>query len=665
MADKKQKVDKELEDFRNIMDVPNSFEEGFTWSSFSGALFIALVMVPGALYMGLVAGEAVVGPAAQWVTIILFIEVAKRAHKQLKTAEIALLYFMASWAMAMPFSGLLWNQYYIQSEAAIGAGIAEGIPFWWAPDPSSSSYASRSFFTLDWLPVIGLVVFTAFFGQLKGLILGYGLFKVASDYEKLPFPMAPMQAMGITALAEDADTSAAENSEKSWRWRAFSIGGAIGLVWGAIFLLLPTLSGALTGTSIQIFEIPFTDLTPTTGSYLPAVATGIDWDLHNFVIGMVLPFWAVVGSFVGLMVTFILNPILYDNGTLHSWQEGENTIRTMFVNQMDFYFSFGIGIALAVFAAGLWQMFASIKRSRNKVKLQMEGVPKGLDIPKGRGDIPNWLIIAVYIVVTSIYVVVCAWLVDWHEGVIWAMILLGFVVTPMISYVTARLEGIAGQVVEIPYVREIALITSGYNGVAVWFLPIPIANYGVMTVFYRQFELLGLKFTSVWKAKFFLFPIILVFSIVFANFIWGLEEIPSSIYPHANVMWEQQALNLSIIHSSTLGEYSQFEEALNWEYISWGGGIGAILFALLTRLGAPVFLVYGVVRGLGQSMPHGLILQFVGAIVGRMYFKKKFGKMWLKYVMVVSTGFICGQGLISALGVGIVFLSKSVVKMPF
>ena len=239
MADKKQKVDKELEDFRNIMDVPNSFEEGFTWSSFSGALFIALVMVPGALYMGLVAGEAVVGPAAQWVTIILFIEVAKRAHKQLKTAEIALLYFMASWAMAMPFSGLLWNQYYIQSEAAIGAGIAEGIPFWWAPDPSSSSYASRSFFTLDWLPVIGLVVFTAFFGQLKGLILGYGLFKVASDYEKLPFPMAPMQAMGIMAMMQKALAFGAKAwAVAQWGLNAALNASPIGLVVLGVMALI-------------------------------------------------------------------------------------------------------------------------------------------------------------------------------------------------------------------------------------------------------------------------------------------------------------------------------------------------------------------------------------------------------------------------------------------
>ena len=39
------------------MSVPDSFEEGFRWSSLFGALFIALLMVPGALYMGLLGGR--------------------------------------------------------------------------------------------------------------------------------------------------------------------------------------------------------------------------------------------------------------------------------------------------------------------------------------------------------------------------------------------------------------------------------------------------------------------------------------------------------------------------------------------------------------------------------------------------------------------------------
>ena len=71
--------DKELQEFQSIMEVPSHFEEGFNFSSFLGTLFLAIVMVPGCLYMELVAGMGI-GPAAQWVTVILFVEVAKRAN---------------------------------------------------------------------------------------------------------------------------------------------------------------------------------------------------------------------------------------------------------------------------------------------------------------------------------------------------------------------------------------------------------------------------------------------------------------------------------------------------------------------------------------------------------------------------------------------------------
>ena len=71
------RVDKELLEFQQVMEVPSTFEEGFNWTALLGALFVALLMVPGAIYMGLLAG-ADIGAASQWVTVILFIEVAKR-----------------------------------------------------------------------------------------------------------------------------------------------------------------------------------------------------------------------------------------------------------------------------------------------------------------------------------------------------------------------------------------------------------------------------------------------------------------------------------------------------------------------------------------------------------------------------------------------------------
>lgn len=663
---KPKKVDAELEQFRSLMSVPSKFEEGFNWTSLLGAVFISLLMVPGTLYMGLIAGEGNIGPAAQWVTLILFLEVARRAQRSLSKAEMFVLFFMAGAVLSMPFSGLLWNQFYIRSEAATAFGIAEGLPHWFAPPPDSPSYAARSFLHPDWWGALGLIIFGFFFSQLANLVLGYGLFRLTSDIERLPFPMAPIQAQGILALAEEEEEESLQQGEGGWRWRVFSIGGALGLAFGAVYLLLPTVTGALTGTAIQIFPIPFSDFTQTTETWLPAVATGMAWDAGHLIIGMVLPFFAVVGSFIGLIVTMVLNPTLYYTGILTSWRPGDNTIQTMFNNNVDFYFSFGIGVALAIAAAGFYEVFKGL-RERAKAKTEVHNIAEAAadTMKKGRGDIPGWAIIVCYVFVTVAYIGVSGYLINWDKGVMAVLVFLGFIYTPLISYVTARLEGIAGQVVEVPMVREASLILSGYQGVAIWFLPLPIANYGQMTVFYRSCELTGTKFTSIWKSTIVLYPVILISSILFANFIWGLNPVPSAVYPFAQKMWELEAANRSIIFSSTLGEFSIFEQAFDWTYVAAGAGFGGALFAIMSFAGAPVFLVYGVVRGLGQSMPHILIPQMIGALLGRYYFRKKLGLKWQQYIPVVAAGFFCGQGLVATVGVGITFLSRAVIQLPY
>ncbi len=662
---RRKEPDKEVEEFRNLMLPPDQFEDGFNWTALIGAMFIGLIMVPGSIYMGLLAGEVNIGPAAQWVTVILFIEAARRAQKELKKAEIFILFFMAGVAMSMPFSGLLWNQFYIQSDAAKANGISPLIPSWFAPDPSSESYVKRTFFSADWLPVIGLIFFQTFFGQIKSMVLGYGLFRMTSDVERLPFPMAPVGAQGIMALAEDPND--AKTGQTSWRWRVFSIGGAIGLAFGILYLGVPTITDIISGRPVKLLEIPWTDTSPNTQHILPAVATGMSWDLGNLLVGFVLPYYAMVGTFIGLIVTLILNPLLYKYEILNTWIPGDNTVQTVFKNNVEFYLSFQIGISAAVAAAGIFQVVKAMRKHAEKRKRMLadqEDLRFG-EPPKGRGDIRPLFIFICYTLITVIYILVCGWLIDWHPGVMIVLVFFGFLYTPLISYVTARLEGMAGQVVEIPMVKELSFILSGYKGVAIWFLPVPMANYGQMTVLYRQAELTGTKFTSIWKTKIVLYPFILLSSMLFASFIWSLAPVPSAPYPYTEKMWELQALNASVIHSSTMDEYSIFEDAIDWNNIGAGAAFGGALFAVMSFFNAPVFLTYGVVRGLGQSLPHMIIPQFIGALIGQYYFRRKLGLKWRQYAPVVVAGFACGQGLIVTACVGLKFLSKAAISVPY
>ena len=676
------RLDKELQQFRDVMKVPSKFEEGFSWNALAASLFIALLMVPGATYMGLLIGQGI-GASAQWVTVILFLEIARRAHKTLKRAEVFILFSMAGAAMAQPFQGLLWNQFFVQSHGAIGAGVAEHMhEIWWYAPTDPDVLATRTFFHADWYPVLGMIVFSTIVGRFNGQVLTYGMFRIASDIEKLPFPMAPVGAQGIVALAEqqmdetEAEASGdPEQQKQNWRWRLFCVGAVMGLAFGVIYAALPSISNALlNGQRIMLLPIPFSEFTPKTSKVLPAFATGWSWQFGNFLAGMVMPFFAVLGGFIGLIITMIANPLLYNFGLLPSWEQGMDTIRTSFSNNIDFYFSFSIGVSISIAIAGLYQVFRSLRqRSQEKEQTDQNMVVQTeeerqaeADRVKERGDIPAPLIIATYFIVCFIYIGICGWLIEWHFKVMMTLLFFAFIYTPIISYVTARLQGMAGMSVGIPMVKEAAFLLSGYKGIKIWFLPTPmLANYGGGAQGWRTAELTGTKFWSIWKVEIVLTPIILVASILFAEFLWSLDPVPSSAYPYAQKMWELSAANSTIIMTSTLGRFSQFEDTFRWQYLLTGASFGTVMFFVLYAMNLPIMLVYGMVGGLNQTMPHGVIPQFMGALIGRYYFQRKLGTKWRQYIPVVMAGYGCGLGLVSVFSVGVTFMTKAVIKIPY
>ncbi|MBF8280205.1 MAG: hypothetical protein HW385_1637 [candidate division NC10 bacterium] len=76
------------------------FESGFNLKTLWGALFVGFVMLPGAIYLGLVTGQSMAG-GAEWVTVILFIEIAKRSFIRLRTQEVIVLYWIAGGLVMM------------------------------------------------------------------------------------------------------------------------------------------------------------------------------------------------------------------------------------------------------------------------------------------------------------------------------------------------------------------------------------------------------------------------------------------------------------------------------------------------------------------------------------------------------------------------------------
>jgi hypothetical protein len=231
------------------------------------------------------------------------------------------------------------------------------------------------------------------------------------------------------------------------------------------------------------------------------------------------------------------------------------------------------------------------------------------------------------------------------------------------------MEGIAGQFVSLPMVREASFIAGarffGYQGIEIWYAPIPIHNYGKATVDFREIELTGTSIRGIIKSEIVVFPIVMISSLLFSQFIWKLAPIPSSQYPYAQELWHLQALNTLLMQTSTLEGNALFYQALNGIYVLSGLGLGVILYTILSAFGLPILLVYGIVRGLGQSTPHGLILEVAGALLGRYFFLKRYGAMWRQYAPVLLAGFSCGMGLTGMFAMGLTLILKSLERLSY
>ncbi|HQK95778.1 MAG TPA: peptide transporter, partial [Armatimonadota bacterium] len=164
----------DLEEYRQLLEVPDTFEEGFNLKLVLGAVFIGFVMMPASIYLSLVAGQGI-GPAAQWTTLILFTEIAKRSFASIRKQEVFVLFYMAGGLAASgaagtgPVGSLIWNQYLRQSPAAEGYGIADKIPTWVVPPADSAALAERTFYHPDWLAPIGLMVLLTILSKMNWL----------------------------------------------------------------------------------------------------------------------------------------------------------------------------------------------------------------------------------------------------------------------------------------------------------------------------------------------------------------------------------------------------------------------------------------------------------------------------------------------------------------
>jgi hypothetical protein len=632
------------------------YEEGFSLRTLIGAVFVGLVMMPGSIYLSLVAGQGL-GPAAEWVTIIFFAEIARRALTTLKRQEVFILYYVAmGLAGGGIFVELIRNQYLVQFPQAIQLGIADRVPAWAAPPRHSPGIETRMLLHAAWLVPIGLLVLRHLLGRLGWFGLSYSLFRLTSDVERLPFPLAPIAAAGATALAE------ATAKEESWRWSVFSTGTMAGIAFGAVYVGVPALSGTVMTEPLQILPIPFIDLTANTQNLLPGALAGLSLDLTLMLWGMVLPLPVVVGNAAGTLLTSVFgNTLLYHLGLLPHWHPGMGLVPSKLVTDFDVWMSVGIGMAFAVGGIGVVRAARTLRAARGPAASGNGAAPP----PSGRGDIPLPLGIGMFLVAMAGFIALCRLLVPAFP--VWLLVVFGLVWTPLNSYISARMVGLAGTPLVFPYLREASFVLSRYNkGVDIWFAPVPLFDFGPATQLFRELELTRTRIPSLIKAELLIFPAAILCSLFYWGFFWYVQPIPSTAYPYAAKIWPLETTYRSLFMSATLSEGTNWLfEALKPAWMTGGFVAGVTVYGVMMALGAPQLLFYGFVAGVG-NWPHAAIPQLVGGLIGRYHFRKKYGEaVWGAYVPVLCAGFACGMGLSLMLAVGFVFIAKAITALPF
>src|SRR5437763_6243511 len=107
----------------------------------------------------------------------------------------------------------------------------------------------------------------------------------------------------------------------------------------------------------------------------------------------------------------------------------------------------------------------------------------------GRGDWSIWVALVGYVVSAIATIVLCYALLPRNYSLLLFLIFFAFVYNPLISYVNARLLGIAGQTVDIPFIKETSFILFGARGISILLGTFSFDNYSTIRLAFSVYGL--------------------------------------------------------------------------------------------------------------------------------------------------------------------------------
>jgi hypothetical protein len=380
-------------------------------------------------------------------------------------------------------------------------------------------------------------------------------------------------------------------------------------------------------------------------------------------VGFVLPFEIVRGGLIGsILCQIVANPILHHFHMFPNWLPGSPAIQTFASINFDFWMSFGIGIQISIALMGFLAVYVALRAARKSVDQAQRGSLTRL--PQGRGDFKIPAVLIVFLVSAAGYIWLNHRLVPMFP--VWIFAGLALVLTPLYSYISARMFGLTGQALNFPFLGQFAVLGAHYRQPDIWFAPLPIADYGWAAQRFREIELTGTKFSSIVWMEIIMLPLVLIFSLLYWGFIWKSSDVPGPQYPYALKFWPLEAVNRSIwTQINAPGGASWATHAIKPNLIGIGTLIGLGLFGVGRLFNLSTLFIYGFLGGM-NNFPHNTIPTFVGALLGRYYFGRIFGQeRWRMYAPVLLAGFACGTGLIGMAAIALALIAKTISYLPF
>jgi len=602
-------------------------KSGLTKRSFLALIYAALVMQPAVIWMSL---SAPVSLNVTYVTLLLFITIAKLYGQTLTRQEGFIIFSMAGVAASTgPWISMIYQLWFRGSPIAAQYGLANLIPDWVAPPPSSVYAQARSFLTPVW--ILPLSRWAAAFilqnvASLSTAFIAYDLYVVK---EKLPFPMAEISVAGAKTMVE----------QPKYQTKIFTVTSIIGMAAA----LIVHASSILTG--VRAIPYPWADFTLAVEKFLPGGALGIGTDILFLTVGFVLPAKVPISMLIGSIAVFLIgNPIMVKLGIFEEWIPGMDLTliwqrSTLYVWQSPII---GFSAAAAIIPVIRHpEYFTTALKSIRNIKERGETRP---------GTIPLWVAFIIFLVSGSLSVLLVHSLVP--EFPVWMLIIITLGWTFIMNLVSTRALGVTGLRLEIPYVWQGMVFASGYTGVDIWFAPVMAnANTEGWTQHFKMADLMDTKITSYVKAWIMAISLGLVMSFIYVSAFWSISPIPSSLFPWAQTQWPVQAIRRCLWIASRNPQIAPPGTRILTYNFTWMGAafiIGLLAYLAISVFHLPLSLI-AIAAGLGSPIPT-VLATFIGFVIGNLFLKRFLGeRWWLKNRALITAGISNGQAIIIAI----------------